>query len=311
MKTEALVTAFGRANFGLIALNAAMEQIDGSFGLALNIPAVTVEVKQANEFYVLPETYRDICDGIVERLGIERDFGIEISVSINAHCGLAVAKALILFKDLAVKDDELLAVVRRGGTSNLGYYSFLRGGFIVESGHRFGKEKDRTGPGHEFVCRNKTPLVYRGDFPDWGICLITPKKYLNVSGELESRLFEEFCPVPEDEINALCRYILMGVIPAVQTSDFDLFCSSLEKSMQVGFRSREFRFRENETEENVDLLRKVGFKGIGMTSFGPTVFGFARSRNEAKMMALSLQSDENRTVTITTARNRGADFKVE
>ena len=306
------ITAYGRANFGLIALNGSMKRVDGSFGIALNVPAVTAEINSCGGFDV-PQPYREVCGGIIERLGIERDFGLKVKTHINAHCGLglgtqlrlAVAKALILYKNLKIKDSDLLKIVKRGGTSDLGYYAFLNGGFITECGHRFGLEKQGIGPGHAFECYETTPLIY---FPEWGVCLITPKEYIDVSGDFEKRLFAEYCPIPENEINELCRYVLMGVIPAVHTADFDLFCHYLETSMRVGFRSREMLFRMPEISANIEQLKAAGFKGVGMTSFGPTVFGFAESTESANEKAQNFSS-ENNIVTVTTARNRGADIK--
>ncbi len=307
---------FGRLNFGLIDLSGKSKRVDGSFGMGINVPIVEVVVDDSNEWIVYPQKYQDICLKLVKKLGISKKFFIKIKTLVPSHCGLGlgtqlrltIAKALIIKEKLNVSSDELLRVVERGGTSNLGYYAFLFGNFIVEGGHLWKVEKEEIGPGIKFNCPNRTPIIYQNNFPNWGICLIIPHKFKKISGQEEINLFQKFCPIPKYETALLCKNILMGIIPAIQTKDFELFCYHLEQCMRLGLRKREILLRISEVKDIMLSLKSVGFKGIGMSSFGPIVFGFSRDVNEASAMVSKLKLSQKNKMIITTARNIGAEF---
>ena len=166
-------------------------------------------------------------------------------------------------------------MVGRGGTSGIGTAAFEHGGFIVDGGHRFGPDCEKTGfaPSSASKGVQPPPVLMRHDFPvDWRILLAIPALPEGASGTREAEIFRTCCPVPLDEVQTLCHEILMRMLPGIAEQDLDQFGTSVNTIQQLGFKKVELSFQPREVTGLLDAMRAAGAAGAGMSSFGPTLY---------------------------------------
>jgi beta-RFAP synthase len=206
---------------------------------------------------------------------------IEVTQAIPSHAGfgsgtqtaLALAAALANFSgEREVPAIELARRVGRGLRSALGIHGFGRGGFLVEAGKQ---DIDEI-----------SPLISRLDVPtDWRWLLITPRDSRGLSGESERSAFAKLGPMPATMTDRLCRISLMELIPAMQIGDFEAVSESL---FEFGRLNGEYfapiqggLFADPQMNDLVEHLRSNGCRGVGQTSWGPTLFALCRHENDA------------------------------
>ena len=113
------------------------------------------------------------------------------------------------------------------------------GGFIVDGGHAFGQNSEKSGFRPSAASRGvrPPPVTARHDFPpDWRILLAIPDLPAGASGTEESDIFRTRCPVPAGEVRELCHEILMRMLPGLVEKDLDLFGSSVNAVQKLGFK---------------------------------------------------------------------------
>jgi len=197
---------------------------------------------------------------------------------------------------------KLFDVIGRNNISGIGVESFLRGGFIVDSG----------------IYKGKTPkTIVRMPFPkSWKVVLVIPKTNNKVTEEMESEML-----IPKEPAKTLQEKILritfLQILPAVLHKDYFEFVTGLEElernigeyyeKIQGGIYSSELG------DEIARILRDVGFKGIGQSSWGPSIYGFANSKEElTKGMQIikKLFEKEEIDVQIIAANPRNSGARV-
>jgi beta-RFAP synthase len=209
----------------------------------------------------------------------QRAFAIRIEQCPEAHSGLGSGTALALAVAKAIACEtghgdwpaaELARRVGRGERSAVGVHGFEHGGFIVEAGKR---------PGESLA-----PLVGRYEFPsDWRVVLARPTGEAPWHGSREAQAFSRLQrPNPTD---ALCRLVLTGMLPALTARDLDGFGEALhEFNARAG---EAFAAEQGGTYASpavaalVDWLRKQGVRGVGQSSWGPTVFAVVENEHRA------------------------------
>jgi beta-ribofuranosylaminobenzene 5'-phosphate synthase len=221
----------------------------------------------------------------------------------GTQMGLAVGKALAVSCDVPNLDAvELARRVGRGARSALGIHGFTLGGFLVEGGK--GKA--------EAVA----PLVARVPFPEtWPIVLVLPGRDQGVHGTAESRAFErlQVQGMPLGRTDALCRLVLLGMLPALAEQDvhafgealYDFNCLAGEAfaAVQGGL------YASPRVVELVAFMRQQGTMGVGQSSWGPSAFAVAGEDGQADDLAarirhrFALQPED---VLTTRACNHGA-----
>jgi beta-RFAP synthase len=223
----------------------------------------------------------------------------------GTQLGLAVAAALAEVAGLGkLPAAELARRVGRGARSALGVHGFDHGGFLVEAG------KVRS----DAIA----PLVARLDFPDdWRVVLMLPGDAQGLHGEGEVQAFLRLGGGPS-ACDALCRLVLLGMLPALAEGDLPAFGEGLyEFNRQVGEMFRPVQggaYAHPRTEEAVALLCRLGVHGAGQSSWGPAVFGVAGDEGQAQSAAARLRArfglapDE---VLVTRAGNQGAAITKE
>lgn len=309
------ITSYTRLHFGLISMNEHSHRIDGGFGLYVNLPSAEIFIE--NDKKICVKGYND---KYYEKILKENEKYLELSkvkVVINnivdPHVGLglktqismALLQGLKLFAGNEINLTDMLPIIKRGGTSGIGIHSFLNGGFTVDGGHLWGIEKNKLCPSADVISYKLSPLIVHKNFPNWGICIIIPNTKKHVYGKQETKLFSEFTPILQSEIDSLCKWILMGVIPAIQNNDLESFGYSLNNCMHLGFKKKEIEFWQENVKYYINILKEANFKGVGMTSFGPTVFGFTQDIQTAyKYKSILLQKLKvGDQIYITNCRN--------
>ncbi|MDD1673446.1 MAG: chorismate pyruvate-lyase family protein, partial [Methanomicrobiales archaeon] len=283
-----IVEAPSRLHLGLIDMNGSLGRVDGGVGIALADPATLLEVHWADALIVrggdlsAQERVGGVATTLLPILGRT---GAEIILhrSIPGHMGLgsgtslSLATAAALYR-LAGKKDEVRTLARmsgRGGTSGIGTAAFERGGILIDGGHSFGegKEKNSFLPSAASAGVAPAPLIVRHPFPeDWKIVLAVPAGVPGASGEEERNIFRTACPVPEGEVQEMCREVLMRMLPGIVEHDLDLFGAAVNHIQDLGFKKVEITRQALLVPRLLDVLRSAGAACAGMSSFGPTVF---------------------------------------
>jgi len=234
---------------------------------------------------------------------------IEIRRAVPEHVGLGTGTQLALaigqgLARLWGLDYDLATLARltgRGQRSGLGAHGFARGGFLVETGKR---------PGDILA-----PLAIRLDFPEaWCVLLIIPHDRQGLHGSPERQAFESIGHAASAaSTDALCRLVLLGMVPALQALDADTFGEALyDFNQRVGEAFAAVQggiYSSSWTARWVDWLRGQGVKGVGQSSWGPTVFAVLADPERAAWLARRLAEEkggsEDRVIT-TKACNQGA-----
>ena len=278
-----------RLHFGLLAVQAPRGRNFGGVGLMVDAPGCRLSVSAAAEDQVhAPD---EIATRLIEWRNQYRDrcpaehcpasCSIEVSEAIPSHSGLgsgtqtalALAAALSRFTgEQYVGAIELARRVGRGLRSALGIHGFDHGGFLVEAGKQRPDEI--------------SPLISRIAVPaEWRLLLIAPRNNYGLSGESERSAFAKLAPMADVITDRLCRIALLELIPAMQTGDFEGLSESL---CEFGQLNGEYFapiqggiFADSRLNELASHLRSSGCRGVGQSSWGPTLFALCRNETEA------------------------------
>lgn len=284
------VTAPSRLHFGLLSLPTAGPDrwpgIDGQsglpvrhfggVGLMVDRPGLAVRVEPANDWSTagpladralgfarqvvgtLPPAERRPFRVTVEHAPVEHT-----GLGVGTQLGIAIARAIAVETGCAWSVAELAVRAGRGERSAIGIHGFEHGGLIVEGGKLAGEPV--------------SPLVARLPFPpDWVVLMFTPPGG-SWHGGLERQAFAQLAAGPSaGETEVLCRLVLTGLLPAAASGDLDGFGEALyEFNARAGDAfapTQGGRYAGPRVVELVARLRNLGIKGVGQTSWGPTVF---------------------------------------
>ena len=316
------VDSFARLNFGLWDLSINPFRIDGSTGVYTNLRIGNVKLLKDTPYFLDikcddKERIKSVIKRCEKRIG-KSNFSLSVESFHDFHIGLGsgtqLSMSIVAAFDkeyhLNLSIDEMALLAGSGGTSCVGVYSFLFGGFIVDSGRKFPSEKSQIGPGETFSFPKVSPLLLRLEMPKWYLCLAKPKTSRKVFAKYEMNLFKKYTPISDEETNQLCKWILTGILPSLKTNDFESFCYCLQKCSTLGFKKREIETYGDCVRSGIEILTKHGASGVGMSSFGPTVFGFFPSKEEAlNKMELLENTNAFDKVYLTELRNSGALIK--
>lgn len=239
---------------------------------------------------------------------------LRILSSIPAHKGLGSGTQLALAVGIAVTRLyglrtsvwELARVTEREGSrSAIGVVAFTRGGLAVDGGLRVTAD-GRSG------FRSPPPVIARLPFPKaWGIVLALPPSAREVAGEEEAAAFASLSPMDEATAGYLARLVLMKLLPAVVEEDLAAFgeaVTAIQKTVGQHFASVQGGiFATKEGEELAEFFLEHGAAGVGQSSWGPAVYGFAaREKVEDLVRRTRLAFGPRIRVFGVAAMNRGA-----
>jgi beta-ribofuranosylaminobenzene 5'-phosphate synthase len=308
-----------RLHFGLIDMNGEIGRIDGGVGLALDFPHTTVEVKKSDKIHVECKPEPEITDRLREAVKSVCDHyhlpGANVTVLERplAHVGLGsatqtflgAAHGICLLYGIEATIPEKAFLVGRGGTSGIGVGAAQYGGFLLDGGHAFRRDKNSKhgySPSSASAGANPPPLLFRQNFPDWDILIMVPLGE-GMSGLREITLFKVVCPVPLQQVQQMCHMLLMQMLPAIMEDDLEIFGQSMEEFQTLGFKVFELRAQTQLLKDSLQFLKENGGKGVGMSSWGPAIFAFGNDLSQLQQKAREWLSEHGGGEAILTKAN--------
>jgi beta-ribofuranosylaminobenzene 5'-phosphate synthase len=227
-------------------------------------------------------------------LGTGTQLALSVAAGLNALFGLGEPAAV-----------ELAMSVGRGLRSAVGTYGFVQGGLIVERGKL---------PGEAIA-----PLDCRLDLPaDWRVVLVQPAAGSGLSGAAEQQAFDNLPPVPLPVTRQLADEIRMVTLPAAARGDFDQFSESVYRYGRLAGQCfaaiQGGPYNGPCLERLVESIRALGIRGVGQSSWGPTLFALLPDETAAERFQRQLSEElpPPLPVMLTSTLNRcGAQVTVQ
>ena len=200
---------------------------------------------------------------------------------------------------------ELALSVGRGLRSAVGTYGFCGGGLVVERG--------------KSAAEPISPLDCRLDLPaEWRFVLLAPTGVSGLSGNEEQQAFSGLPRVEQSVSERLIDEVRTRMVPAVACGDFELFSDSL---YEFG-RGSGLCFSEKQggpyngpvLTAMVDSIRGMGVRGVGQSSWGPTIFAVLASESAASEFVCEFErkwpEGVGLNIVVTAPCNTGAQVEV-
>jgi beta-ribofuranosylaminobenzene 5'-phosphate synthase len=113
-------------------------------------------------------------------------------------------------------------------------------------------------------------------------------------------------------VQAVCREVLMRMLPGIAGRDLDLFAASVNRIQELGFKRVEVSLQEQAIRDLCSAMRTAGAACAGLSSFGPVVYAITDTgAREVEGAARSAMAGTGGGSTwITRARNEGARIRV-
>lgn len=271
------VVAPSRLHFGMFSFGVPNTRQFGGAGVMIDQPATTLRIQTASE---------DECLGLHssrlrQALDIVRSTGwssevppckLMLATSPRSHVGLgsgtqtalAVVAGLRAAANLPPLEAlELGEASGRAKRSSVGLHGFLHGGLIVEAG--------------KLPPEKVAPLLAQSPLPEnWRFVLICPRYKEGLSGESERAAFAALPPVPSAITEELRRIALEQLAPAARHADFATFAEGIFRfGLAAGqcFKSHQAGvYATEQLARLVERVRDAGVRGVGQSSWGPTLF---------------------------------------
>jgi beta-RFAP synthase len=311
-----------RLHLGQIDLNGSLHRMFGGMGVAIDQPNVELEVYPDCQLTVKGKN-----TGQVKRLaqqfflyfGLQPGAEIRVKQTIPEHVGLgsgtqlalAVGSALARLYRLTVEVEELARIMDRGGSrSSIGIGAFKHGGFLVDGGRKIFVE----GPEHgqaDYI----PPITIRHDFPeDWHFVVAIPDRPPGLHGPAEVEAFRRLPPMADEKVGAICRYLIMKMVPALVEKDLDDFgqaLTSIQRLVGEHFSPVQKGTISNSLSARViEFMLANGAKSAGQSSWGPAVYGLVRQDFVSQLKDQVEKFLENRgTVFAARVLNHGAELE--
>jgi len=288
------VTAPSRLHFGLLHVPTAGEPVGlrryGGLGLMLRQPGVSVTVEDAGEWSAEgPSSDRalTVAKRVAAQLQSGRAFRIVVEACPPEHVGLgvgtqlslAVAEAVCrLLSERPYSADECAKLAGRGERSRIGIEGYRNGGLLLDGG----QHADAAG---------SSLILSRQPWPSaWRVLLLRPAISERWHGDRERLAFAR--PRDPDEnlriTERLCRLALLGVLPAFAERDLPTFGEALHEynrlAGEVFADDQGGPYAGAAVAGLIGWLRTRGIRGVGQTSWGPTVFAMVESVTVAEAL---------------------------
>ncbi|MBN9509325.1 MAG: GHMP kinase [Alphaproteobacteria bacterium] len=306
------VSCSARLHLGFFDLNFGLGRRFGSLGLALEQPCTRLRLRRSGVTQVAgPEAARAAryLATLTARLGLPDAHELLIETAMPPHAGLGSGTQLALAVTAALRHLHGLpenlradaALLGRGARSGVGIGLFATGGLVADGG------RGATDAVPPVLARLPLPAA-------WRVLLLLDPAHAGLSGGAERDAFAALPPMPEATAAAICRLVLMGVLPAAAEADLGAFGAALtavQALLGAHFAAAQGgAFSSPRVGAAVARLGALGATGLGQSSWGPTGFAFAADPDQARWLAGRLAA-EDLTVLICGASNRGAAIRAE
>jgi beta-RFAP synthase len=213
---------------------------------------------------------------------VERCPAEHTGLGVGTQLGMAVARAIAAEVGLSeLSATELAARVGRGDRSAIGVHGFDRGGLIVEPG--------------KLLDEPLSPLLTRVFLPDeWRVVVFSPPISERWSGSQEQQAFARAGEVarPPGLTDTLCRIVLLGMLPAAIAGDLAGFGEAVHefnrRSGEPFATAQGGAYAGASVAQTITAVRKLGVRGVGQSSWGPSVFAVVGSTDEATWLVKAL-----------------------
>lgn len=313
------VTAPSRLHFGMLSFGRPGVRQFGGVGAMIAAPGVRLTISRADRITADgPMASRAVAAAkrFITSSGLESLPGVHIQIlsAPRPHVGLgsgtqlalSVAAGLSAFFGEPVTDATVVAHrVGRAKRSAVGTHGFAHGGLIVDGG--------------KLTANDNSPLVARVALPSqWRFALFCPRDAGGLYGSAEQLAFEQLPPVPARTTERLCDEIHANLLPAAAAGQFSQFGESLYRFGRLAgscFAAQQGGdFAGPQIVRIVNLLRSLGVRGVGQTSWGPTVFALMPNEQQARDLVDNIaKRPEAREldVTIAAPANHGARIECD
>jgi beta-ribofuranosylaminobenzene 5'-phosphate synthase len=229
---------------------------------------------------------------------LKDDFGIEYSNLNNNLINRSYNNSNV------INSVSMGEILKRGGTSGIGIFSFDHGGFILDGGHNLNQTKTFL---PSSASSAKPPVLLGNyDFPkDWDLVVAIANGNNMVTGEKEINIFQKYCPVPKNDVEKLSHLIMMNLIPFMLEKDIESFGKIINQIQDLGFKKVEIDLQSNYIKTVMEKMREFGAYGVGMSSFGPAIYGITHKNTKKVYKATKEYLGDNGTVFVTKAQNHG------
>ena len=291
------VVAPSRLHFGLFHVpragaHRAGERAFGGVGLLIDTPGVVVTAKPADAWRFegplasraqvfamrfvqsLTEAERRPFQVLVEQCPAEH-----MGLGVGTQLGLAVAKALAVATGHAdTPSVELAPRVGRGERSAVGVHGFDRGGLLMELG--------------KLPNEDVSPVVTSVRLPAaWRVVLFTPQLPADWHGPRER---DAFAAAQGGDPDALRRLAEGAILPAAKAGDLTAFGDAVhEFNRRAGepfAAAQGGPYASLHVAELIADVRGIGIRGVGQSSWGPTVFAVVGDSDTALSLVLRYKS---------------------
>ena len=318
-----------RLHMSLIDLNGSYGRYDGGIGLTIANPNFILEAnlrkkgisidfsEDITDDYIKDQCSKKImssAEKIISHFQLETGFDFKVKEAFFPHSGLgsgtqislATGKLICEYNEIAIDGVELGKIIGRGGTSGVGIYSFDKGGLIVDGGHDVSEKNDFLPSSASKASPPK--LIGRYDFPKiWDILIAIPESD-TVKGEKEVNIFQEYCPVPKSDVEQLSHLIFMNLIPYLLEDNIESFGDTINKIQNLGFKKVEVNLQSDKIKTIMTNMREFGAYGVGLSSFGPAIYGIIDKKNKDVFKATKELIGEDGVVFKTKGQNSGYEL---
>lgn len=325
-----IIKTHARLHITLLDLNGSYGRLDGGIGFSIQDPQFILESEKRDDGeisivfdeHITDEEAIEECEVkideafhlIKEHYNIKEGFNFYVHDAFKPHSGfgsgtqIALAAAKLITETMGIKATsvELSSIVGRGGTSGIGTYCFDNGCFIADGGHSL-KEKSDFLPSSASSHASPPPIIGKYEFPEeWDILIVVPPFGLSIHDGEEVDLFKKFCPLPKEEVLELSHIVFMNLIPFLIEKDIEGFGWCIDRANNLGFQKAELSLYDERMENLMQIMRDAGAYGVGMSSFGPTVYTIVDDNNrESVQKAVEEHLPEGTPIFITKGQNSG------
>lgn len=313
------VSTPSRLHFGLLRVHESPTLSYGGLGMMIDQPRVELEAATADAWRSCgpdadraEKSARKAVDAL-PGASKPRAMRLRVTASIPPHRGLGAGTQLALAAAAAVRRlaglppgtaAELAAMVDRGRRSAVGSHGFVHGGLIWERGRAVG----------ETLAELTARVVVPGD---WRIVLVAPRCAQGLCGGVEHSAFAALPQVPEAVTNRLLLLAEEQILPAADGRDLAAFGEAVYEygriSGQCFAAIQGGPFASPAVEQCVEAIRHAGVRGVGQSSWGPTVFAITEDHAAARDLVARLQADPrwaDHELRVAVPDHRGAVVSV-
>ena len=310
--TAVRIQAPCRIHLGLLSVRPDNGRCFGGAGVMLREPALQVTMEPAaSDSFVgsLASRARKFVARWRSCTGIQTPVAVQIHAAPPQHVGLGLGTQLGL--SIATGLDRLFdrhstlveraRSVGRGLRSAVGAHGFERGGLIIEHGKQNGEDLG------ELAVHVPLP-------EDWHVLLVRAQGSQGLAGSAEIQAFASLedgsAAAHRGELRAL---LFDDLLPAAVAQNFGEFSEAV---FHYGLRAGEMfasaqggPFQNPSIADLVAYCRDHGVRGVGQSSWGPTVFCWFPSRMAAehfRTQHLERLPNLKADFTLTTASRQGA-----